>query len=85
MSTYRALQWLLGGVTKHFSGETKSVKCFTWREIYVLQRYVVSQISYGGSIDNMEQTSNCLSEVVFNVAVWYLSSRKMMSRYLLPD
>ena len=46
-----------------------TIQIFTWREKYVLQRYVVSQISYGGSIDNMEQTSNCLSEVVFNVAV----------------
>jgi len=32
---------------------------------------MVSQISYGGSIDNMEQTINCFTEVVFNVAVWY--------------
>ena len=47
--------------------------------------YIVSQISYGRSIDNMEQTVNCFTEVVFNFAVWYLSSRKMMSRYPLPD
>ena len=62
-----------------------TIQIFTWREKHVLQRYVVSQISYGGSIDNMEQTINCFTEVVFNVAVWYLSSRKMMSRYPLPD
>ena len=39
------------------------------RKKHVLQRYVASQISYGGSIDNMEQTINCFTEVVFNVAV----------------
>ena len=46
-----------------------TVQIFTWREKHVLQRYTVSQISYGGSINNMEQTIKCFTEVVFNVAV----------------
>ena len=62
-----------------------TVQIFIWREKHVLQRYTVSQISYGRSINNMEQTIKCFTEVVFNVAVWYLSSRKIMGRYLLPD